>query len=45
VLAHMVLLSPRRELAQYTSWIYDCDNAADGGDTALPQDPWMEVTH
>src|SRR5262249_28336834 len=24
--------------------VYDCDNAANGGDTALPQAPWMEVT-
>ena len=45
MLAHMIFLTSRRELQQCTSWVYDCDNAADGGATALPQDPWMEVTH
>jgi len=44
-LAHIILLSSHCELAQCTSRGYDCDNAADGGATTLPQDPWMEVTH
>jgi hypothetical protein len=43
VLAHMVFLTSRRGLEQCTSRVYDCDNAANGGGTALPQDPWMEV--